>query len=234
MRVTLQGPALAGFEPPLPAGSVRLLLPDAFGDPLVIPVWDGNAFFHVDGRRPVIRTLTPLRHDAVSGELDIDVVLHGEGPLSQWAVEAGPGAPAAISGPGRGYSIDDGATTYVLAGDESAIPALGQLVEALPATAQATVIVEVAHPDARLPLADRSNVEVRWVDRPAGSVPGTALAAAVTGTEITPDTRVWVAGEAAAVQRIRHHLFTDLGISRSLATVRGYWKHGRAMHDSEG
>ena len=96
------------------------------------------------------------------------------------------------------------------------------------------MIVEVAHPDARLPLADRSNVEVRWVDQPAGSVPGTALVPAVTGAEITPDTRVWVAGEAAAVQRIRHHLFTDLGISRALATVRGYWKHGRAMHDSEG
>ena len=162
-------------------------------------------------------------------------MLHGDGPLSEWALTAGPGNPAAASpGPGRGYAMDDDAATYVLAGDESAIPALGQLVEALPATAQATVIVEVAHTDARLPFADRSNVEVRWVDRPAGSLPGTALVPAVIGAETTPDTRVWVAGEAAAVQRIRHHLFTDLGISRSRAMVRGYWKHGRAMLDSEG
>ena len=234
MRVTLQGPALAGFEPPLPAGSVRVLLPDAPGEPLVLPVWNGNAFFHVDGRRPVIRTLTPLRHDAVSGELDIDVVLHGEGPLSEWAATAGPGAPAAISGPGRGYAVADGPTTYLLAGDESAIPALGQLVEALPATARATVIVEVGQPDARLPFVDRSNVDVHWVERPDGSVPGTALVPAVTGAELASDTRVWVAGEAAALQRIRHHLFSDLGISRAMATVRGYWKQGRAMHDSEG
>ena len=233
MRVTLGGSALAAFEPPLPAGSVRLLLPDAPGEPLVVPVWNGNAFFHVDGRRPVIRTLTPLRHDAAAGELDIDVVLHGEGPLSEWAVTAAPGAPAAISGPGRGYSIDHDAATYLLAGDESAIPAIGQLVEALPPAARATVVVEIAHHDARLAIADRSNVDVRWVVRPAESAPGEALVTAVARSEITPDTRVWAAGEAAALQRIRHHLFTDLGISRSLATVRGYWKHGRAMHDSE-
>ena len=36
-----------------------------------------------------------------------------------------------------------------------------------------------------------------------------------------------MAGEAAAVQRIRHHLFDERGLSRSHAVVRGYWKHGR-------
>jgi len=36
-----------------------------------------------------------------------------------------------------------------------------------------------------------------------------------------------VAGEAAAVQRIRRHLFTERGVTRSHAAVRGYWKHGR-------
>jgi len=39
---------------------------------------------------------------------------------------------------------------------------------------------------------------------------------------------VWVAGEAAAVQRIRRALFEERGVPRSRATVRGYWKHGRA------
>jgi NADPH-dependent ferric siderophore reductase len=38
---------------------------------------------------------------------------------------------------------------------------------------------------------------------------------------------VWVAGEAAAMQRIRRHLFEDRGLSRAQASVRGYWKHGR-------
>jgi NADPH-dependent ferric siderophore reductase len=38
---------------------------------------------------------------------------------------------------------------------------------------------------------------------------------------------VWAAGEAAAMQRIRRHLFEHLGVPRSHAVVRGYWKRER-------
>ena len=100
--------------------------------------------------------------------------------------------------------------------------------------ARATVIVEVARPDARLTLTDRADIDVCWVDLPDGAAPGAALVPAVIGAEITSDTRVWVAGEAAAVHRIRHHLFDDRGVSRSRATVRGYWKHGRSGGDDDG
>ena len=231
VRVTLSGPPLHRFEAPLPAGSVRLLIPDAPGAELVLPAWDGNAFRHLDGRRPVVRTLTPLRHDPDLGELDVDVVLHERGPLSAWAAAAQPGDPAALSGPGRGYAIDPDAVAFVLAGDESAIPAIGLLADALPPAVRATVIVEVSHPDARLILTDRTDVDVRWVDLPAEAAPGAALVPAVIDADITSATRVWVAGEAAAVHRIRHHLFDDCGISRSRATVRGYWKHGRSGDD---
>ena len=229
--VTLGGRSLDGFEMPLPAGSVRLLLPDVLGGELVIPVWNGNAFVHEDGRRPVIRTLTPLRHDADAGELDVEVVLHGTGPLSEWAAVAQAGDVAAVSGPGRGYTVDPDAPTFVIAGDESAIPAIGQLLEALPPTARTTAVVEVAHPDARLELTDRGDMDVRWVDR--GSGPGEALASAVAGCEIDAATRVWAAGEAASMQRIRRHLFGDVGVDRGHATVRGYWKHGRDGDDDD-
>lgn len=224
MRLTLRGAALAGFEPPLPAGSVRLLIPDAMGAELVIPTWNGNEFVHLDGRRPVIRTLTPLRHDAEAGELDVDVVLHGNGPLSEWAVACRPGDPVALSGPGRGYAFGDGATGYLFAGDESAVPAIGQLVEAIPTAAGATVIVEVAHAEARLALVDRPNVDVRWIERPGGAAPGAVLVPAIVGAEIAGDTRVWAAGEAAAMHLVRRHLFTVVGLNRSNASVRGYWK----------
>jgi NADPH-dependent ferric siderophore reductase len=205
-----------------------VLLPEPPDGRLVLPVWNGNAFFHADGRRPLIRTLTPLRHDPVGDELDLEVVIHAEGPLSQWAGACRPGDRVALSGPGRGYTIAGGATTFLLAGDESAIPALGQLVDALPPPARAAVVVEIAHPEARLPLTDKPSVELRWVDRPAGAPPGDALVAAVAESEIDPATRVWAAGEAAAMQRIRRHLFEVVGLRRSEATVRGYWKDGRS------
>jgi NADPH-dependent ferric siderophore reductase len=49
----------------------------------------------------------------------------------------------------------------------------------------------------------------------------------VEATDITDQTWVWVAGEAAAVQAIRRDLLGERSIPRSRAVIRGYWKHGR-------
>ncbi|MEZ5383495.1 MAG: SIP domain-containing protein [Microthrixaceae bacterium] len=62
---------------------------------------------------------------------------------------------------------------------------------------------------------------------PRGAPPGEALCEEIERLEDVPGT-AWVAGEAAAMQRIRRHLFEERGHSRSQATVRGYWKLGRS------
>jgi NADPH-dependent ferric siderophore reductase len=229
-RITLGGSALAGMEVAQPAASVRLLLPSPGAVELVIPSWNGNEFLMPDGSRPVIRTFTPLRHDASAHELDIEVVIHGTGSASQWAEGASPGDAAALSGPGRGYDIDSEAGTFLLAGDETALPAIRQLLDLLPTDARVGVRLEIASEDARIDLPERDG-SVEWALLPEGAAPGDALLASIRDTAIEPDTRVWVAGEAAGVQRIRKHLFDDRGFTRAQATVRGYWKHGRAGGD---
>ncbi len=229
VRVTVAGPKLDGLVIDQPAASVRLLLPS--GGELVMPGWNGNEFLLADGRRPVIRTLTPLRFDPAGLRLDVEIVLHQAGAASAWARAAQPGNEAALSGPGRGYPIDADAPGFLLAGDESAIPAIGQLLEVLPGDKPVRVVVEVADPDARLDLPAHPGATVEWYDLPAGAPPGDALVAAVTaatGAGLPAGTRIWAAGEAAAVQRIRRHLFEECGLPRSQAWVRGYWKHGRA------
>ncbi len=233
--VTLGGPALQGFALEQPAASVRLLLPSATDDPLVIPEWTGNEFLLPDGRRPVIRTLTPRRFDPDRLELAVEVVDHGAGAVSSWATTAVPGDVVAVSGPGRGYAVDPDAPGFWLAGDETALPAIGQLLEALPAGRPVAVHVEVSHPDARLALPTAAAANVYWWDQPAGAPPGDTLVAAVVAAELVSGTRVWAAGEAAAMQRIRQHLFGSRGYPRALATVRGYWKQGRGGDaDDEG
>lgn len=227
VRITFTGAGLEGFSVDEPAASVRLLLPSEPGGPLVLPVWNGNEFLLPGGSRPLLRTYTPRRWDAARRELDVDIVLHPNGAAAAWAADAAPGAPAAISGPGRGYVIDHTATSMLLAGDETALPAIAQLLEVIPASTSVAVLVEVARPDARLDLLDHPGAEVRWLDLPPGSEPGAALVDAVRSTAIAPETVVWAAGEAAAVHRIRRHLFDDVGLSRRQATVRGYWKRGR-------
>ena len=227
-RVTLGGPEMEGLAVDQPAASVRLLLPSPDDHQLVMPTWNGNEFLLPDGRRPAIRTFTPRRADPVAGELDVDVVLHDGGTATAWAAAAAPGDEVAVSGPGRGYDVDAEAPAYLLAGDETALPAMAQLLGAIPATTPVQVLAEVASSDARLPLPDHPGAIVRWLDLPPGATAGDTLVAAVADAELPEGALVWAAGEAAAVQRIRRHLFDERGLPRSRTTVRGYWKHGRA------
>jgi NADPH-dependent ferric siderophore reductase len=227
VRVTLAGPELEGLTVEQPAASVRVLLPSPGTHELVVPRWNGNEFLLPDARRPAIRTFTPRRVDPAALELEVEIVTHGAGVASEWAHAAEPGNPAAVSGPGRGYVIDPAAPAFMLAGDETAIPAISQLLEALPTEPPVHVHIEIAHPDARLALPDHPHATVEWLALPGGASPGDALVAAVRGTDLDADTRVWVAGEATTMQRIRRHLFEDRGLPRAQASVRGYWKHGR-------
>ncbi len=226
VRVTLTGGELEGFDIGLPASSARLLVPSGSGE-VVLPVWNGNEFLYDDGTRPAIRTLTPLRFDTTTRELDVEIVLHGHGPLSAWAGAVRPGDRAAISGTGRGYDIDPTAAAFLIAGDESALPAITLLLAALPADADVRVILEVAGDDAHVDLPARRGTTVEWRPLATDARPGDALVAAVTAATIDPDVRVWAAGEAAAVHRIRRHLFEERGLPRAHAVIRGYWKHGR-------
>jgi NADPH-dependent ferric siderophore reductase len=231
-RVTFSGDELVGLQIEEPAASVRLLLPSpsaglpGYG-PLVIPEWNGNEFLLADGQRPTIRTFTPRRMDPTAGELDLDIVLHTGGAVSAWVGEAAPGSPAAVSGPGRGYTIDTDAAAFLLAGDETALPAMCQLLEVLPHHIPVHVIVEVVASEAAMALPEHPASTVVWVEAAAGESPGSALVPTVEQTRVDPGTKVWAAGEAAAMHRLRKHLFEERGLARSDATVRGYWKHGR-------
>lgn len=225
-RFVLAGPELDGMVIDEPAASVRLLLPRSDGR-LELPSWTGNQFELSDGTRAPIRTFTPRGHDPEADELTIDVVAHGDGAAAGWAASATPGDEVAISGPGRGYAIDVNAASYLLAGDETAIPAIDQLLEAMPPELTVTVLIELTEPEARLKLHAGPATSVRWLNLPDGSPPGTAMIEAIENLRVMPEV-VWVAGEAAAMQRIRTHLFGERNLTRSQATVRGYWKLGRS------
>lgn len=226
-RIVLGGAELDGFEIPGPAASVRLLLPPPGSDELVMPTWTGNEFALPDGTRATIRTFTPCMFDAAALELTIDAVVHEGGAASDWAAAATPGVETAISGPGRAEPVDHDAGSYLIAGDETALPAIRQLLEAIPDHVVVTVHVEIADDVARLDLPAHPNADVTWHVAPDGARPGDAFVAAVEGLDAIPD-GVWVAGEAAAVQRVRTHLVDVRDRPRSSTTVRGYWKYGRA------
>ncbi|WP_420452336.1 siderophore-interacting protein [Ilumatobacter sp.] len=225
-RVVLGGDALDGFEIESPAASVRILVPEPGADELVLPEWQGNEFRYADGERPSIRTFTPRSFDPEGLELTIDVVEHSGGVVSSWARAASPGDQAAFSGPGRGFALDPETSGYLLAGDETALPAIAQLVEWIPDDVPIRAIVEVRDGDARLlGLDDAPHVEVDWVL--TGDERGSEVLDRLGAAEIDGGTAVWVAGEAAVMHAVRSLLRDERGIERARMTVRGYWKDRR-------
>ena len=226
-RVVLGGPELDGLRVDEPAASVRLLLPPPGHDRIVMPAWTGNQFELPTGERAPIRTFTPRHLDPVRNELTLDIVVHDVGAAIDWVRSAAPGDAVAVSGTGRGYEIDTEASSYLLAGDESAIPAIDQLLETMPRAMPIDVHVEITDPEARLELHANPNATVTWHLKRSDHDHGATLTTAIESLDTLPDA-LWIAGEAAAVQRLRKHLFGTRGLPRSAATVRGYWKHGRS------
>src|SRR6266536_6705061 len=115
---------------------------------------------------PRMRTYTVRRWDAAARELTVDVVLHGdEGVAGPWAMRAQPGDDVHFMGPGGGYAPSADADWHLLAGDESAVPAIAASLERLPTGAVAHVFIEVTGPDDELKLETPAEATVTWLHR---------------------------------------------------------------------
>ncbi len=215
VRVTFSGAALAEFGWNGPAAHIKLIFGDATQEP-----------------RPPSRTYTPRRFDAKTNELDVDFVLHGEGPASNWASRADVGQQLAIAGPGRSYSVDPNAQWYLLAGDDTAIPALCTIMEALPAATRVHALIEVVDEQEQHDLHVGPNVKVEWLFRGEHLRDvGQLLESAVRAVELPEGAgRVYVACESDAMRRIRRHLLHERKLDRSHIVTRGYWHLGVTDH----
>jgi len=230
VRVTLTGEALHDFEITAPTQHVKLLFPaDGHEAPaLPVPGPDGLRFPD-DAPRPAMRTFTPRLFDPATASLDVEFVLHGEGPASAWAAQAAPGQRIAVAGPGGRLPLALGPGRWIIAGDESAIPAVGTLLAALPPSATAAVYLEVDGVTDHMAFDSAAATTITWLHRQPGAY-GDELEAAVTGAELAGATGVWVACEATAVRRIRRALLGAGVVDPSALVTRGYWRLGEENH----
>jgi NADPH-dependent ferric siderophore reductase len=211
---------------------VHLLVPRA-DDPA--PRWpgiarDGRIVWPQGAHGVSLRSYTARRQDPARGEVDVDFVLHGDGPAAAWAAAAAPGAVLGVAG--GGALGERPAGWLLLAGDETALPAMARILTAADRGTRGLVIAEVADPAEEQPLEAPPGMAVRWLHR-GGTAPGTSdlLAAAVAGLErpAGDDVFVWVAAESAAVRAIRADLRGRWGLHRAQHHAIGYWRRGRAM-----
>ncbi|MFF3614047.1 siderophore-interacting protein [Streptomyces sp. NPDC002580] len=179
---------------------------------------------------PVTRTYTVRAWDPEARELTLDFVVHGdEGLAGPWALRVQPGEVVRFMGPGGAYAPDTDADWHLLAGDESALPAIAAALESLPDGAVVRAFVEVSGPEEEQKID--SDAEVVWLhrgDRPVG----TALVEAVRALEF-PEGRVhaFVHGEAAFVKELRRLLRVEREIAREDLSISGYWRLG---HNEDG
>ncbi|MFI6444095.1 siderophore-interacting protein [Kitasatospora sp. NPDC050543] len=245
VRVTLGGEQLRAFASGGRDQSFSLFLPHPGQDAPVLPVEAGEGWFHEwralpEDVRAVMRsyTIREQRTDTAGGtELDVDFALHGDlGPASRWAATAGPGERVILLGPAVadnrsvGFRPPDGTDWMLIAGDETALPAIGGILDQLPAGARARVWIEVPHAEDIQDLPCAGEVAATWLVREhAGTAP---LLNAVRAAELPQGTPyAWIAGESGAVKALRRHLVGERGFDRRSVTFSGYWRLGASEED---
>lgn len=227
-RVTLTAPA----EVVAAAGPTLSLLVPRADDPA--PRWpevarDGRIVWPQGSHGVALRSYTSRRQDPDTGELDIDFVLHGDGPAASWAAAAAPGAVLAVAS--AAPLGDAPAGWLLLAGDETAIPAISRILAAADPHTRGLALLEVAGPEEEQDLAGPPGVELRWLHR-ADAAPGSSLLADAVAALPRPegeDLFAWVGAESAAVRAVRADLRGRWGLRRHQHHAIGYWRQGRAM-----
>jgi NADPH-dependent ferric siderophore reductase len=242
LRVTFTGPELDRFADNGFDQRVVLALPLPDVGLAHLPSWDD---WHPTWRSLPDEHRNPLRTYTVRSvrrhlhEVDVDVVLHPLGLASQWAHDARPGDAAALLGPDATFDGEHGGVDFrppdpraapvLLAGDETAVPAISAILEKLPDDARGEALLEVPHRHDVLSLTAPSGVRISWLPRSNG-----------LGGELVPATRAaldqllparayaWVAGEASMVCDLRRHLVRQREWDRRSFSCRGYW---RRSHD---
>ena len=220
-RITLGGPELAGFISLGTDDHVKLLFPQnaeqaAALETMVLGAGKDN------GPLPEMRDYTPRRYDLEKLELDIDFVLHGDGPASTWAEQAKPGQFLHIGGPRGSMIVPDIFDSYLLIGDETALPAIARRLEGLASNRKALVVIEVENGAEQQVLESAAQVNVIWVLRDGGK---DNLLTTVKELQVPKgNLYAWVATETKVSRQIRRVLLDEHGLNEQFVKAVGYWR----------
>lgn len=191
-RIELAGPDLADFgvDGPLYDQRIKLVFPGPSGR---LPAVSGDTWWsdlQALSDRPAVRTYTiaEVRGEGAGTAIVVDFVLHpgAHGPGSAWAAAARAGDELLAVVPQRGERFGGiefcpgTADRVMLVADETALPAVVQILRDLPVGIAASVFVEVPLAEDVCDLPVQPDVEVTWLPRcgrPVGSAAVEAVSA---------------------------------------------------------
>jgi NADPH-dependent ferric siderophore reductase len=213
-RVILVGESLDGFDY-RPGQDLVLSLPDENGGP------ENNGGV-------VRRHYTIRRFDAPELRLDIDFVLHGRSPATDWARRAALGDIITAEGPRGRTSVRGRADWRLFTGDETALPGIAAMIERLPAGEHAIAFIEVAGPEEEQPIETAARLDLTWLHR-AGPprAPSLGLLQALTTFQLPAgEGQACIIGETSTVRAQRQGLIAR-GLAKDRIAAEGYWRPGR-------
>jgi NADPH-dependent ferric siderophore reductase len=173
----------------------------------------------------VMRDYTPRRFDTAAGELDLEFALHGHGPAAAWAAQARPGQSVTVAGPRGSFIIAPDLDWHLLAGDESALPAVARRLEELPAGTRAIVRLQVADAADRRAMRCAAALDLQWLAT-SDALIESVRALALPGGE----GYAWCAAEAGVSAALRRVLVDEKGHDSQALRAAAYWKRGAAAH----
>lgn len=211
---------LAGFIAPGGGDHVRVVVSPDGGDVPLGPTGEplGES-----------RTETVVDHSVSEGWIDLDVLVHGAsgatgGLIGRWAASAPLGSPAVVMGPKGSVVLSGLPGEVVLAGDDSALPAVRRYLRMLGPSVTGELVLETRFDLAGLGVEPPAGLRVSILEPEAS--PSAALAAALSALPAPTDPLerfVFACGEQSLVSPARAVLGT-WGIDVERAVVKGYWK----------
>jgi NADPH-dependent ferric siderophore reductase len=212
-RVVVGGDDLLGFEF-APGQDLMLAVPtDA-------STKDGGTI----NRRYTIR-----RADPTAGTVDLDLVVHGDGPGARWATDAPLGSSIAAVGPrGKVVPADD-VDWHLFVCDESGWAATAVMVESLTAGDRAVIVADLAGEEEQQPLDAVADVYISWCNRDGGPIGRSEQVLAALDALTLPDGRghAYLSAELVVVRTVADWLAAH-GFPSDDIAPKAYWRAGRA------
>lgn len=208
-RVHLTGSALEEFAPK-PGQEMVLSLPQDSGE-------------------PARRHYTIRSYDPATRIIDIDVLLHGDTPGPRWARTAKAGDSIDAMGP-RGRIVPaPAADWHYLSGDETGLPGIFSIIEALPASAKVHAVIEIDNAAEQQKLDAAASVELTWLDRHGAPADGSDRLIDALASFAFPagNGHFYLTGETRVVRTQRQSLLARGIDGRSQIACEGYWRPGR-------
>ncbi|TFF27185.1 siderophore-interacting protein [Jiella endophytica] len=158
--------------------------------------------------------------DPKSGCFSFDLYIHQGGVATEWARTARPGDVVGMMGPGGGTPPPG--DFLLMAGDETALPAIRRILEVSPAERRGHVFIELGDGEDRCEIAAPDGVRVEWLVRGDGQDVWERIAA-VPFPGVGASRFVWIAAERELARKARAHFRNVHAVTLDETYISAYW-----------